>query len=374
MSKGGAQPSLLLLGSDAPRVQLRDSLLSYLHVSTVGSPDHALFRFQTPTWGKEGESEITGTACSPQLLVGDTDALLSDIHTFASLCRTLSLFCHGGAPIPTSSSSSSYGWLRSLTAPASSFHSDAAHQSAMTLLRLQCSTATDGDFDALPDHTRRELALQLARQLPCFDRHLTAYYLAPYLAPHAPEYELHVAHSILRLSPPSSTLTHIATELFPRWREQGLFHVLTLAAVHMPAPDLDWGLADGPHADGLATLLKTLPLARSYDAAARSITAFIHTQQAHTPDARHVACVVDALATLMRVKSNAPYATPGQHCLDAALASFPPPDRCTIDADHIPLLWSTIKPTIERALPPSLLLLPPPPERGSSNVSITPVW
>ena len=65
---------------------------------------------------------------------------------------------------------------------------------------------------------------------------------------------------------------------------------------------------------------------------------------------------LDTFAVLMGVKSNAPLNDPKAHSLAASLASFPRPEQCGLAPELIPQLWSSIKPALERALPPSLLL------------------
>ena len=171
-----------------------------------------------------------------------------------------------------------------------------------------------------------------------------------------PEYELHVAHSILRLSPPSTTLEHFTDTLFPAWREQGLLHVLTTITANMPCPIFNW--SQPKTAEPLATLLKTLPLARSYEAATKSIAHFIsHSHPDHITAA--ISHTLDTAAVLMRIKSDAPLSNPKAHSLDESLSSFPRPEQCTLDPDLLPQLWASIKPAIERSLPPSWLLAQP---------------
>jgi hypothetical protein len=46
------------------------------------------------------------------------------------------------------------------------------------------------------------------------------------------------------------------------------------------------------------------------------------------------------------------------HSLDAAAREFAAASACRIDADTLPALWTGVKSSLERALPPSSLLLP----------------
>jgi pimeloyl-ACP methyl ester carboxylesterase len=92
-------------------------------------------------------------------------------------------------------------WLAALAAPIANFFSPEGHERVLALLRLHhhVSRPASGDFDALSTPARRAAAFELARTLPFFDRDLTAYYTAA--SPIAEEYELRVAHSLMRLEP-----------------------------------------------------------------------------------------------------------------------------------------------------------------------------
>lgn len=294
------------------------------------------------------------------------------LHDFAEQCRLLAEICHHNTDPAQAlvTVPHSLEWLVHLTKPAAAVTADTDPSRAglarvLDLLRLRDACAPPAaqpapSFDELSPYLKREHAFQLARELPFFDRDITAYYMEPILAanPHLPEYELHAAHSLLRLSPSSTTtLAHFTSVLFPAWREQGLLHVLTVVSAHMPCPVSDWN--NQPASEALATLLKTLPLARSYEAATRSIAHFI--AHSHPNDLAAVMHTLDTAAVLMRIKSNAPHHDPKAHSLGAALASFPTPEQCTLNPDLLPKLWASIKPAIERSLPPSLLLAPPAP-------------
>ena len=195
--------------------------------------------------------------------------------------------------------------------------------------------------------------------MPHFDRDLTAFYLRDKCAH---EYELYVAHSQLRLCP-AHRLTLLEEFMRPwasAWRNQGLLHVLAVAAVNMPALH-DWfpdpGVEDLPVGkdelaakDGLANLLHHLPHARSESDAVGMLETFIATQRPAARTAQAIARTIDRLAILMRVKSNADH-EPG-HDLDACLDAFPPLEN--LDA---PDIWARVKPALEQAIPPSILVL-----------------
>ena len=156
------------------------------------------------------------------------------------------------------------------------------------------------------------------------------------------EYELDVAHSILRLHAPA-TLDDLRARL-PVWRTQGLLHVLSLAAAHMPEP-ADWPAPDNA---SLAHCLEALQ--RAPREHAKTIESFIATQDLATASGQAIAATLDRLAILMDVKSDAE--TEADHDLARALAAFP---RLDAPADA----WCSLKPALERALPPSVLRLDP---------------
>ena len=235
-------------------------------------------------------------------------------------------------------------WFESLSKPCVGLDSAGAERITQ-LLRLHA--ACDKSVPALP----RAQAYELAKSLPHFDRDLTAYYLA--LPANAREYDLHVAHSILRLHSPADldTLHHqLAT-----WRNQGLLHVLSVAAQHMPELS-DWFPVDTPYQDkdeeacSLHECLRALSKApRDY---ARIISDFIAKQDPDTPTAQAIAATLDRLAILMSVKSNA-HREPN-HDLRAALLAFP-----HLESLEPQDVWARIKPALVRSLPPSLLRVDP---------------
>lgn len=206
-----------------------------------------------------------------------------------------------------------------------------------TLLKLHLAVQPSEKQKKSPQQQAYELALSL----PHYDRDLTAFYLST--APPDHEYELEVAHSIMRLHAPPTppALAH--------WRQQGLLHVLHVAAVNMPDHAQDWGLpAHQPLRDLLAVLNHPSP--QSPAERLEAIQRFVAAHDPSQPASQHVASCLDRLAVLMGVKSNAP--TPEKHDLAACLAAFP-----HLEALQAASTWATIKSALENALPPSLLLL-----------------
>jgi hypothetical protein len=161
------------------------------------------------------------------------------------------------------------------------------------------------------------------------------------------------------------------------WRNQGLLHVLALAAVQMPTladwfpPPLQDLLEESSAVtEGLATLLDRLPSARSETDAAGIIEAFIASQAPHasTQVAQSIARTVDRLAVLMRVKSNAGD-DEADHSLDTCLDVFPP-----LEALETYDIWAQLKPALERTIPPSLLCLDHCRRKGGKVSSSPPSW
>lgn len=223
-----------------------------------------------------------------------------------------------------------------------------------TLLKLH-QAACGGQLDPATIATPRQHAYQLAKTLPHFDRDLTAYYLRP-PADTTPEYELHVAHSILRLHSPA-TLESLQNHL-KTWRSQGLLHVLGVAALHMPEL-ADWFQnADSSkplrECDGeIQSLAHCLEALRNTPVNyAHAIERFIASQDPASPNSQAIAVTIDRLAVLMGVKSNS--RDDSSHDLAGALSNFP-----NLDALEAHDIWALIKPSLEQAFPPSLLRLDP---------------
>jgi protein-disulfide isomerase-like protein with CxxC motif len=112
----------------------------------------------------------------------------------------------------------------------------------------------------------------------------------------------------------------------------------------MPEP-ADWAQASDNAS--LAHCLEALQ--RAPREHARTIESFIATQDLATPAGLAVADALDRLAILMDVKSDAE----ADHDLARALAAFPSLIDAPADA------WCSLKPALERALPPSVLRLDP---------------
>ena len=225
------------LGSDSARAQLRDALLMAKQ-QAGGAP--------VETWAHPSSPLIT---TKPQP-VAPTAGIQAKPQQQARL-----------------------DWLVRLAAPAA-----------------PCDTGHVERFLALhpPAGCPRAAAFELARSLPCYDRDLTAYYL---LSPQPPtEYELCVAHSLMRLAPPSTTHAAFMGSHYPSWRQGGMLHVLAVLAAH-------WDHTGLPPAPGL----DTLPLARSYAEAERCVDTFMAT-----PQARDLAATIEGAAVIMRVATKPP--------------------------------------------------------------------
>ena len=147
---------------------------------------------------------------------------------------------------------------------------------------------------------------------------------------------------------PGDVLGSLAT-----WREQGLLHVLSVAALNMQELS-DWipnaTSESGADARSLAYLLKTL-LDQPKEHAT-SIQYFISAQDPKNPISQSIALLLDHLAILMGVKSNAIEEV--GHDLQTSLEAFPRLD-CLEPQD----MWTRIKPALEKSIPPSLLRLDP---------------
>jgi hypothetical protein len=209
-----------------------------------------------------------------------------------------------------------------------------------------------------------EHALQLAQELPRFDRDLTAFYLAsPVLQappPLATELDLRIAHSVLRLNGPHPDVSTVANAL-QSWRKQGLLHVLALAAHHMPTL-ADWFPSATPSPENDADALALARFLERINAAPQdhisAIRYFIAALGDHaSPTAQSIMATIDRLAILMGVKSNA--RSQGEHSLAAALAAFPrleeEPSSSSSPAD----VWWSLRGALEQAVPPSVLRVDP---------------
>lgn len=241
-------------------------------------------------------------------------------------------------------------WFEPLAKPYTG--TDATAMDRVNMLLELHQAACGGQLDPATIATPRQHAYQLAKTLPHFDRDLTAYYLRP-PADTTREYELHVAHSILRLHSPA-TLESLQTHL-KTWRSQGLLHVLGVAALHMPEL-ADWFQSAEAlrECDGeIQSLAHCLEALRSRPTEhMQTLASFIASQDPATPTAQAIAVTIDRLAVLMGVKSNP--RDDSSHDLAGALSNFP-----NLDALEAHDIWALIKPSLEQAFPPSLLRLDP---------------
>ena len=241
-------------------------------------------------------------------------------------------------------------WFEALTAPFKPLDEPArARIHELLELRAACSRPPV----PLPDAPalRCELAAQLAMELPHMDRDLVAFSLLTPVTEARPvtELDVHVAHSLLRLTPDSAVNCP--------WRHQGLVHVLALAAVHMPLlsdwfpPPLALDPAVDTDAQALIHCLEQLNAnPRDYENTIHRFIAALGGQA--SPTAQAILTTLDRLAILMGVKSNA--IDEPAHDLPAALSSFP-----HLESMEPQDVWRRIKPALERALPPSLLRVEP---------------
>jgi hypothetical protein len=347
-----------LTASHAARTQLRDSLLSYLRTTPDPQTPVAAPVQAQPSPESQPQPEI-------KLLIGEPRQLMLSLWELAICCNTLSESLHRNQALDIDSSKApNLDWLYNLMIPAKSLdHSGTSEIDDLIALRAASREASHPHFDSFSEHGKREAVFQLARELPYFNRPLTVSYLQP--RPNVTrEYELHVAHSILRMAPKSTTLDDFLHDHFPAWRQRGLLHVLALAAVHMPSPTKDWRIPDSsPLARPLATLLHALNTARAYSDATSAISTFIAAVESN-PDPvamENFTFTLDRIAVLMRVKSNPPAFDAASHSLDHAIAThLPNPDQWPSGPptpDQLTSIWGSIKPALERALPPSMLLL-----------------
>lgn len=357
-----------LAASDIARTQLRDSLLSYLR--TLPDPDPTTTTTSAPPpqrWTPPlQQQEDTGGERAPGptqaiLLVGHAHELAHACQELPRACHELSKACHAPPTdaLPHPLFTDRLDWIRALAVRIDATPTPLLPKTLDLLLLRKAMRETTQAEQEIEAKTSHEDVFQLARELPYFDRALTAYYLTLATAAPTHEYELHVAHSVIRLTPPTTTLADFLANHFPKWRQQGLLHVLTVAAAHMPSAERDWGIPDAP---AVQALLHALPFARSGADVVSAVKTFADTAPPAAMSA--FAVTLDAIAAIMRVKSN-PDPTldpsPTMHDLNNAIAAYlPTPDQWTDETpytpDHIVALWTSLKPALERALPPSMLL------------------
>jgi len=259
----------------------------------------------------------------------DPATLLEDVKIFQQYCRLLS---QARFPI-----SRHLEWFEPLALPFQGLP-DAS------LVRIHQLLDLHPDIDRKNLH-RSAQALVLAKSLPHYDRDLTAYYLmfrpGKDMALPLHEYELQVAHSILRLHDPPTV-----EDLFERlrsWRDTGLVHVLMVAAHNMPVL-ASWGLEESPSTLHIQRLLRTI--------FAEKLAAIeLYVASASPATDQHFLTLLDKLAALMRVKSDAEE----EHDLSVTLANAFPED----ENPSISQQWGSLRHNLERSMPPSLLILDP---------------
>ena len=218
-----------------------------------------------------------------------------------------------------------------------------------SLLELRAACTNKGLLSSAPA-MQCELAMQLAQELPNFDRALTAFYLgSPLATGPSTELDLLIAHSVLRLHGVVSSQPDL-------WRSEGLVHVLSIAAMHMPTL-ADWFQTPTPDpatdddARALAHFLDRINATpREYVQAIECFIATLNGSSSRTAQA--IATTIDRLAILMNVKSDA--IDESGHDLAAALASFPQ----DFELQHT-ATWTRIKAALEQSMPPSILRVDP---------------
>lgn len=218
-----------------------------------------------------------------------------------------------------------------------------------SLLELRAACTNKGLLSSAPA-MQCELAMQLAQELPNFDRALTAFYLgSPLATGPSTELDLLIAHSVLRLHGVVSSQPDL-------WRSEGLVHVLSIAAMNMPTL-ADWFQTPTPDpatdddARALAHFLDRINATpREYVQAIECFIATLNGSSSRTAQA--IATTIDRLAILMNVKSDA--IDESGHDLAAALASFPQ----DFELQHT-ATWTRIKAALEQSMPPSILRVDP---------------
>ncbi len=254
-------------------------------------------------------------------------------------------------------------WFEHLASPFKGIP-DASHARIDQLLKLYAAGSEHPP--ASPARTPAKQAFELARSLPHYDRDLTAFYLVSSQTLPANEYELEVAHSILRLHKPPS-LAALCQHLLA-WRTQGLLHVLTVAVHNMPEL-ADWHLPPLGNDPAKAQHIRFL-LSHFLTDGVQAIERYIAACDPNSPTDQAFLAILDRLAILMGVKSNAKDET--GHSLAQALASFPHLDllvpASTVEA------WSRLKPALELAIPPSILRVDPAIARKRAKQGIEGTW
>ena len=197
-----------------------------------------------------------------------------------------------------------------------------------------------------PDVSEYELAFHLLKQLPSYDWALAFCCVGKHFVRGC---NLEVARIGLRMGMINNQDDFHQT--VHHFEHQGLLYVLALGAEHMP--ELVYWMPPEHHgetsAQGLAIALERMRKAGSPPEVDEALEDFVVSQDMDEKSAMYTARMLDRLAILMGVKSNA--GPSEDHDLCFRLADFPRYDQKP--AVHI---WQGIKPALESCLPPSILL------------------
>ena len=186
------------------------------------------------------------------------------------------------------------------------------------------------------------------------DRNMTRY-LVSLLKPHAKEYEAEIAANMLRARPDSFDDFE---RQFSDWRSEVLYHPLCLAARNMPRAE-QWVPEAYIHEAGDWQDLLDI-INRGSFVSKHRLTAVCEALADRSPMLNNLICdVLDKVATLTRVKSNAAY---DSKSLDDYMPQlqFPKDERSPYT--HCLMTWVRLRQTLEQCVPPSLLcpaLCPP---------------
>ena len=197
-----------------------------------------------------------------------------------------------------------------------------------------------------PDVPEYDLAFHLLKRLPSYDKALAYCCVGK---PFVRGCNLEVGRIALRTG--LANTQDEFTQTIQHFQEHGLTYVLALGAEHMP--DLVFWMPPEHHEEtsalGLANALDRMRKAGSSFEVDEALEDFVASQDTNERSAMYTARMLDRLAILMGVKSNAGPSEDHDLCL--CLSRFPRYDQKP--AVHI---WQGIKPALESCLPPTLLL------------------
>jgi hypothetical protein len=197
-----------------------------------------------------------------------------------------------------------------------------------------------------PDVSEYDMAFHLMKQLPSYDWSLAYCCVGK---PFVRACDLEVGKIAMRIGMASTQDEFKQT--MDSWKDKGLLYVLAMGAEYMG--DLVCWMPPEHHtensAGGLATVLGRLKQARSQLEVQNALEDFVASQDSREQSCMYGARMLDRLAILMGVKSNA--GASKDHDLCVSLSRFPRFDQKP--AVHI---WQGIKPALESCMPPSLLL------------------